>query len=108
MAFNLSLIHIYEQRIVLRILEACQAELKGVKPVSYTHLALILPNSKRNLVNWASKSGKPGQAPENLTATMLQPGAEPVSYTHLQEKEKKCVSMQRVSVVCIPMRHMYI
>ena len=35
-----------------------------------------LPNSKRNLVNWASKSGNPGQAPENLTATMLQPGAE--------------------------------
>ena len=29
-----------------------------------------------DLANWASKFGKPGQAPENLTATMSQPGAE--------------------------------
>ena len=49
---------IHEQRIVLRILEACQAELKGVKlkdyagtkrkfePVSYTHLDVY---KKQNL-----------------------------------------------------------
>ena len=35
-------------------------------PVSYTHLDVY----KRQ-----SKFGKPGQAPENLTATMSQPGA---------------------------------
>ena len=36
---------------------------------------MTLPNSRKNLVREVLKSGKPGQAPGNLTATMSQPEA---------------------------------
>ena len=54
---------------------AAASILISVPKKRFKRAVMTLPNSRKNLVREVLKSGKPGQAPGNLTATTSQPEA---------------------------------